>query len=319
VPGLAEATAAVRQGGAASAAGAAPGAGEAGPAGSFDPEANRRAVWHQVQEIGINAVIVVTITLASAGLSGVLGARLPAAADVDLVLAGVALVLCAPSAIFIFRCGSSLARLLSQALAARLPWMDSGLMRGTLAATGAFLFFLFLQVAFLPLLLLRLRSYNGPVLIAAAGLTVALAYFLYRALRDFQRGLTGLVRTSLSSSGRAAARLAAAPGGGPGVPAAGAEIPAREAARTIVEHLPLPECSTLAGRLLGESGLRERAGVSVLGIERGGEWIGNPDSGVRLEAADELVVLGSQEQRELAERMIAESAAPAGGAARQDG
>ncbi len=315
VPGLAAVTAEV------GATGAAASAGETGPPRPYDPEQNRRAVWHQAQEIGINAVIVVTITLALAGISGFLVPLLPASADVELVLAGVALVLCAPSAIFIFRSGASLARLLSQALGARLPWMDSGMMRGTLVAAGSFLLFLFLQVAFLPLLLLRFKSYNGPVLIAAAGLTAALAYFLYRALRDFQRGLTGLVRTSLSSSGRAAVRQAGAAGmaagGAAGDGAGGGDAPARTPHRTMIEHFTLPESSTLTGRPLGESGLRESAGVSVLGIERRGEWIGNPGADLRLEAADELVVLGSQEQRDLAERIVAESAPPGPGAARQ--
>jgi Kef-type K+ transport system membrane component KefB len=339
VPGLAEATADVRAGRLGGAAGyaaagvgsAAAGAWAAGEATAavaapavgaecpFDPELNRRAVWHQVQEIGINAVIVVTITLALAGISGLIAPLLPPAADIELVLAGLALVLCAPSAIFIFRCGASLARLLSQALAERLPWMDSGVMRGALVAAGSFALFVFLQIAFLPLLLLRFKSYNGPVLIGAVGLTLALAYFLYRALRDFQRGLTGLVRSSLSTSGRAAARQAGAAGGAARDPAAAAARAAAAEAvrapyRTMIAHFTVPAGSPLAGRALGDAGLGEQAGVTVLGIERDGEWIGNPDAGARLAAGDVLVVIGSQEQRDRAEQLVEEPApAPAAG------
>ena len=52
--------------------------------------------------------------------------------------------------------------------------------------------------------------------------------------------------------------------------------------------------SALVGATLGESDLRKRWGVGVVAVRRGDQFFPNPDSDFRLEAEDELVVLGGR-------------------------
>lgn len=60
--------------------------------------------------------------------------------------------------------------------------------------------------------------------------------------------------------------------------------------------LEIREGSTLAGHTLRESSLRRLYGVSVLAIRRGETFISNPRADERLEASDQVVVLGLPEE-----------------------
>jgi voltage-gated potassium channel len=61
-----------------------------------------------------------------------------------------------------------------------------------------------------------------------------------------------------------------------------------------LEQLRLGKGSELVGTTLGESDIRRRWGVGVVAVRRGDQFFPNPDSDFRLEAEDELVVLGGR-------------------------
>jgi CPA2 family monovalent cation:H+ antiporter-2 len=269
-----------------------------------DLAAQHRALWAEARDIGINLVVIVTIALSLRGLSALLEPWMPRGLDARLSLGVLAVILCAPPIWFVSRRGTAAARLLSEALRARFAWVEAGLLRGALIAAGAFLLVLFLMVAIVPSLLLEFRGYSVPVLVVAGAVTVGLAYFSWRAVHRFQLGLSELVRSSLARAASERERGIAAP-----LPIHAAHFPdphraaARAPYRTMIDHLLLESTSILAGKSIGESGLRETAGVTLLGVERGGEWIGNPPPSEILLPGDELVVIGSEAQRIVAEQM----------------
>lgn len=77
---------------------------------------------------------------------------------------------------------------------------------------------------------------------------------------------------------------------------------------TLIEWENVPTDSPLAGRTLGETGLRQQIGVSVIAIQRDEETLTNPGPETRIEPDDTLVVLGSQaECRKLDEFVTGET------------
>ena len=260
------------------------------------------SVKGEVFDIGLNVVLVVTIVLSLFGVANLVDPLLPSWLDAHLAALAAAALLCAPSIVFIFKSGADLARLVSHRLAARFVWVDFNVTRGTLLTVSTFLLFVFLQVALLPLFFVQFREHGERVLVVAGVLTLILGYAAWRALGQFQAGITNLVRSTLQSAARGE-RQSAAP--------ARPEATGRHAGhdhpglyRAMIEHIPVPKESRLVGRVLGESGLREHSGVSVLAIERDGSWMANPAPDEVIRGGDELVVIGSEEQRESAERYI---------------
>ena len=263
-----------------------------------DQERYRRAAWRELVDINLNLVIVVTITFGLMGLAKVLTPLSPPWLNVPLAAAVAVVVLSAPSLVFIFRSGNDLARLLSDRLAERIPWIEPSVVLGALIAASTFLLFVFLMAVFLPVILVELSDNGLPVLIIAGVVTAALGYFTWRRLVRFQSAITNLVRTSLATAGRTpqtdtATRPAAAP-----------QQEKQRPYRAMIEPIEVSAHSPVVGKTLGACGLRERIGVSVLGIERGEDWVGNPSLDTVIQAGDELVVIGSEEQRELAERYL---------------
>jgi CPA2 family monovalent cation:H+ antiporter-2 len=63
-----------------------------------------------------------------------------------------------------------------------------------------------------------------------------------------------------------------------------------------MEKVELPVGSPLAGRTLAELAPTQRAGVQVAGVHRGGLRILNPGGGERLQARDDVLVLGTPDQ-----------------------
>lgn len=63
-----------------------------------------------------------------------------------------------------------------------------------------------------------------------------------------------------------------------------------------VEWLRVRPDSPLAGRTIGEAGVRERTGASVIAILRGAAAVPNPQPGDAMQAGDTLVVVGDREQ-----------------------
>lgn len=63
-----------------------------------------------------------------------------------------------------------------------------------------------------------------------------------------------------------------------------------------LESLDVSETNPLVGKSLRESGLREMTGGMVVGIERNGERILNPDSNLKIENFDRLWIVGDREK-----------------------
>jgi CPA2 family monovalent cation:H+ antiporter-2 len=61
----------------------------------------------------------------------------------------------------------------------------------------------------------------------------------------------------------------------------------------------------IAGKFIGELGLRTRTGASVVGIQRDGASIINPGPDEELRAGDEVLLLGSQQHLESARQLLA--------------
>lgn len=249
-----------------------------------EQEADRERLWRETQEIVIHAVIVIALVLSLSGLAGFLREHFPTLLGFPLALAGLAVVLCAPSAVIIFQSGADVSRLVSEALANRFPGVDARMMRGTLLAASTFLLVVLLDAALFPLVVVRLRDYKTPALVIAASLTVVVGLVLWSSVLRLQRGLAGLVRHSLAS---AASREA------PALPA----NPRSRSARTMIVSLPVPSDSWIVGKALQEIHLETETGVTVLGVEREDRWMGRPVGAIVVQRADEIVVIGSDEER----------------------
>ncbi|MGH8906371.1 MAG: cation:proton antiporter regulatory subunit [Egibacteraceae bacterium] len=63
----------------------------------------------------------------------------------------------------------------------------------------------------------------------------------------------------------------------------------------IIDWLPVRPGSACAGQTIGQTGLRERTGVSVVAVVRGEQTIPAPGPDHRLEAGDTAVVVGTAE------------------------
>ena len=74
---------------------------------------------------------------------------------------------------------------------------------------------------------------------------------------------------------------------------------------TIIEWAKVTPESDLVGRTLAESGVRQRTGVSIIAVQRGGETIQNPPPDVEIEVDDTLVSIGDRESHRELERLAA--------------
>ena len=65
----------------------------------------------------------------------------------------------------------------------------------------------------------------------------------------------------------------------------------------MIVSLPVPADSWIVGKALQEIQLETETGVTVLGVERDETWMGRPVGAVVVRGADEIVVIGSDEER----------------------
>ena len=63
------------------------------------------------------------------------------------------------------------------------------------------------------------------------------------------------------------------------------------------DWVEIPEGCALAGRAIGELGVRARTGVSIVALVRGDEVFTNPGPGLTLEPGDAVSIVGTREQR----------------------
>ncbi len=82
-----------------------------------------------------------------------------------------------------------------------------------------------------------------------------------------------------------------------------------------LKTITLTTASPIAGKLIGETHLRNKTGASVVAIERDGENIVNPGPDEELKVGDRVLILGSQAQLQAAEQMLMPSAGPVAKAA----
>ncbi|SFP75213.1 cation:proton antiporter regulatory subunit [Salibacterium halotolerans] len=73
--------------------------------------------------------------------------------------------------------------------------------------------------------------------------------------------------------------------------------------KVIVEWIELQESSLFAGKTIGDSEVRKKTGVSVVGVFRNNEVIASPDVNERLEPGDTIMVIGKKSQIALFEEM----------------
>lgn len=77
------------------------------------------------------------------------------------------------------------------------------------------------------------------------------------------------------------------------------------------EEIPIPPRSWLAGQTLASARLRNRTGVTVIGVVRGGEEFYAPEPDFRLEAGDLLMVIGSESARARLQELVDRQEPPA--------
>ncbi len=73
----------------------------------------------------------------------------------------------------------------------------------------------------------------------------------------------------------------------------------------IIEWVTVGEGSPVAGRSLGESGVRAETGVSVLAVQRGEETVSNPKPEFEPEPGDVLVALGTRSEHAALAELVA--------------
>ena len=72
-----------------------------------------------------------------------------------------------------------------------------------------------------------------------------------------------------------------------------------------VEWVELPAGSALAGRTIGEAGVRTETGATVIAVQRGRQTFSTPGAGFRVEAGDVLVVAGPAPAQRAFESLVA--------------
>lgn len=80
----------------------------------------------------------------------------------------------------------------------------------------------------------------------------------------------------------------------------------------VVEWVEVPGGSALAGRTIGDAGIRTETGVTVIAVQRGRRTVPTPGSDFRVEAGDVLVVAGSAPAQRAFESLVADGGDAAG-------
>jgi TrkA domain protein len=72
-----------------------------------------------------------------------------------------------------------------------------------------------------------------------------------------------------------------------------------------IEWVELPAGSALAGRTIGEAGVRTETGATVIAVQRGRRTFSTPGAAFRVEAGDVLVVAGTTAAQRAFESLVA--------------
>lgn len=71
-----------------------------------------------------------------------------------------------------------------------------------------------------------------------------------------------------------------------------------------VRWVTVSDDSRVAGRTIGDVGVRSATGATVVAIERGGETVTTPDANTSLEGGDVLVVVGDETAHDALRRLV---------------
>lgn len=71
-----------------------------------------------------------------------------------------------------------------------------------------------------------------------------------------------------------------------------------------VESVEVAADAPVAGRTIGDVGIRSRTGATVLAVRRGERTVSNPETSFEIEAGDILVVVGDAEAHDALERLL---------------
>lgn len=72
----------------------------------------------------------------------------------------------------------------------------------------------------------------------------------------------------------------------------------------LLEWYSVDDGADIVGQTLADARIRERTGVSVIAIERGGSVVPSPQPDTVIDAGDTLVVIGSREESEEVEALV---------------
>ena len=257
---------------------------------SFAMRLVRKWAW----QLALNLILVTGVFVTAASLRRY-GLRwwpeIPYGEDgVKAALWLAAMLVSLPLLIAIFRKLRALSMLLSEMSISRsaggenTPVLRSIVSNTILAACSVvlMLILLLLSSAILP---------SWKLLAAQALIVVATAILLRRAFTKLHSKAQFALQETLSQP-----------------PATEHELPARSLPAILREAqlmtVQVPEHG-VAGKFIGELGLRTRTGASVVGIQRDGVSIINPGPDEELRAGDEVLLLGSQQHLESARKLLA--------------
>lgn len=72
-----------------------------------------------------------------------------------------------------------------------------------------------------------------------------------------------------------------------------------------MEQVAIPPGSPMEGITLADSDIRRRTGLMIIAVHSGGEFLFNPSGAHELSAGDALIILGTPDQRQQLERLVA--------------
>lgn len=73
-----------------------------------------------------------------------------------------------------------------------------------------------------------------------------------------------------------------------------------------VKWVAIPDESSVAGRTIGEVGIRTQTGISILSVKRDGKTIANPSPETQLLADDILVVVGEDDAHQALDALLSQ-------------
>jgi CPA2 family monovalent cation:H+ antiporter-2 len=268
----------------------------------FDVEAEK-IFRRKVNDIGVNLLILLFVWLAFLGVRDRLtfsslllpSVGMPASRISPLPLA-LPLLFSLPSLSLILMRVKELIGLSMQIMEKRFEVLGKNLrLKLTLQILLSLGVLLVSTLLLLPLLLRAATGYTPLSLLLLLGAVLLSGYFFWHAILRFQKGLDRMIRDAL---------LAEEPVGGGGRKQVLEEAVDRIRRSKIMGQIMVTDESPLLGKTIAEINFRARTGATILSIERGGEILSHPKPDETLRLWDILILLGTDEERKEAQRLL---------------